>query len=411
MENFPGFRFHPTDEELVNYYLKKKIDGQEKSVEVISEVDIYKFEPWDLPAKSIIQTVDHRWFFFTPRGKKYPKGSKTNRATEAGYWKATGKERAIKSGSSLIGMKRTLVFHKGRAPKGQRTDWVMHEYCVKGNQLDGPKDTFVLCRLWNKQENSGPDHELVNESGLLSPDTGATHPAAAQSGDNRQHSQMKVHEDQKGMKCSFWKPSNGLDFASVEWAVDKAESVQAEPNKRYSTQLGSKISDQDRETGHVEECFADIMEDDIVNLKDFSYPMEDDIFSQDEFSQCGNSIPSPVVDEKSGIEREIRQPTHMSMPRVLPYQGTANRRIRLETKHLKHRHTKMTGVGNDISIGVVIQQDSALLGQGLKRKLLWMVDSPRSMFRVLLYMALLVTLILLLRLILNFTRYTSTIML
>lgn len=44
----PGFRFHPTDEELVNYYLKRKIHGQEIELDIIPEVDLYKCEPWEL---------------------------------------------------------------------------------------------------------------------------------------------------------------------------------------------------------------------------------------------------------------------------------------------------------------------------------------------------------------------------
>ena len=45
----PGFRFHPTDEELVSYYLDRKITGQTIDLEIIPEVDLYKCEPWDLP--------------------------------------------------------------------------------------------------------------------------------------------------------------------------------------------------------------------------------------------------------------------------------------------------------------------------------------------------------------------------
>jgi No apical meristem (NAM) protein len=45
----PGFRFHPTDHELVGYYLKRKVDGLKIELEVIPVVDLYKFDPWDLP--------------------------------------------------------------------------------------------------------------------------------------------------------------------------------------------------------------------------------------------------------------------------------------------------------------------------------------------------------------------------
>lgn len=45
----PGFRFHPTDEELIDYYLKRKVQGLEIELEVIPVVDLYKFDPWELP--------------------------------------------------------------------------------------------------------------------------------------------------------------------------------------------------------------------------------------------------------------------------------------------------------------------------------------------------------------------------
>lgn len=45
----PGFRFHPTDEELVSYYLTRKINNTNFSVKAIVDVDLNKCEPWDLP--------------------------------------------------------------------------------------------------------------------------------------------------------------------------------------------------------------------------------------------------------------------------------------------------------------------------------------------------------------------------
>nr|WLM68365.1 NAC family transcription factor 13 [Larix gmelinii var. olgensis] len=152
----PGFRFHPTDEELTVYYLKRRVCGRPLKLDAIAEVDIYKCEPWDLPEKSLLQSRDLEWYFFSPKDRKYPNGSRTNRATGKGYWKATGKDRPITSNTRTVGMKKTLVFYTGRAPHGGRTNWVMHEYRLEDNALrhsDVVQDSYVLCRLFEK---SGP---------------------------------------------------------------------------------------------------------------------------------------------------------------------------------------------------------------------------------------------------------------
>ncbi|KAL5546659.1 hypothetical protein UlMin_006346 [Ulmus minor] len=122
----PGFRFHPTDEELVLYYLKRKICRKRLKLNIVTETDVYKWDPEELPGLSILKTGDRQWFFFSPRERKYPNGARSGRGTRHGYWKATGKDRTITCNSRSVGLKKTLVYYKGCAPNGERTDWVMH---------------------------------------------------------------------------------------------------------------------------------------------------------------------------------------------------------------------------------------------------------------------------------------------
>ncbi|KAK4722321.1 hypothetical protein R3W88_012554 [Solanum pinnatisectum] len=152
----PGFRFHPTDEELVLYYLKRKICRRRILLDAIAETDVYKWEPEDLPDLSKLKTGDRQWFFFSPRDRKYPNGARSNRASKHGYWKATGKDRIITCNSRAVGVKKTLVFYKGRAPVGERTDWVMHEYTMDEEELkrcQNGQDYYALYKVFKK---SGP---------------------------------------------------------------------------------------------------------------------------------------------------------------------------------------------------------------------------------------------------------------
>ncbi|XP_057476394.1 NAC domain-containing protein 78-like isoform X2 [Actinidia eriantha] len=154
----PGFRFHPTDQELIGYYLKRKVCGKPFRLDAISEIDIYKSEPWDLPGKSKLKSRDLEWYFFSALDKKYGNGWRTNRATERGYWKTTGKDRSVLHKSRTVGMKKTLVYHIGRAPWGERTNWVMHEYKLVDEELEktgNVQDALVLCKIFQKS-GSGP---------------------------------------------------------------------------------------------------------------------------------------------------------------------------------------------------------------------------------------------------------------
>ncbi|OIW18149.1 hypothetical protein TanjilG_31269 [Lupinus angustifolius] len=150
----PGFRFHPTDDELVNHYLCRKCAAQSIAAPIIKEIDLYKFDPWQLPEMALYG--EKEWYFFTPRDRKYPNGSRPNRAAGSGYWKATGADKPIGKPKTL-GIKKALVFYAGKAPGGVKTNWIMHEYRLANVDRSAGKknnlrlDDWVLCRIYNKK--------------------------------------------------------------------------------------------------------------------------------------------------------------------------------------------------------------------------------------------------------------------
>ncbi|KAH0651430.1 hypothetical protein KY285_031556 [Solanum tuberosum] len=169
----PGFRFHPTDEELVVHYLKKRVASVPLPVSIIAEVDLYKFDPWELPAKATFG--EQEWYFFSPRDRKYPNGARPNRAATSGYWKATGTDKPVLTagGTQKVGVKKALVFYGGKPPKGVKTNWIMHEYRLADNKTNNKPpgcdlankkslrlDDWVLCRIYKKNNTQRPiDHE------------------------------------------------------------------------------------------------------------------------------------------------------------------------------------------------------------------------------------------------------------
>ncbi|XP_051213607.1 NAC domain-containing protein 58 [Lolium perenne] len=168
----PGFRFHPTDEELILHYLRNRAASAQCPVPIIADVDIYKFDPWDLPSQAVYG--DNEWYFFSPRDRKYPNGIRPNRAAGSGYWKATGTDKPIHDGATgqSVGVKKALVFYKGRPPKGTKTSWIMHEYRlaaadplaaavntyrpVKFRNVSMRLDDWVLCRIYKKTGMASP---------------------------------------------------------------------------------------------------------------------------------------------------------------------------------------------------------------------------------------------------------------
>ncbi|KAG8655076.1 hypothetical protein MANES_04G000600v8 [Manihot esculenta] len=234
--------------------------------------------------------------------RKYPNGSQSRRATERGYWKATGKERNVKSGSVVIGTKRTLVFHTGRAPKGERTEWIMHEYCMDGKS----QDSLVVCRLRRNVEfrpNDNSNRSSLNRRQL----------SVSEGGLDR----AGTSEGEKTAECSR-KCSSSHDSHSIEQLDSASESEQKLSNEALLAESSSRPQDSDNQ----DDFYADILKDDIVKLDETS---------------LSAILEFPVIASKPEAQIEVQQPPELiasqSLPlQSIPMQGTANRRIKLDKK-------------------------------------------------------------------------------
>ncbi|KAE8723451.1 NAC domain-containing protein 21/22 [Hibiscus syriacus] len=199
-----GFRFHPRDEELVCDYLMRKVTLTD-ALHLLIEVDLNKCEPWDLPETARVGRKE--WYFYSQRDRKYATGLRTNRATASGYWKATGKDRAVLSKGTIVGMRKTLVFYHGRAPKGTKTDWVMHEFRLHG-LFSTFKEDWVLCRVLHKNEEISAKHSSM---GSCNDDTGSSTPLPPLTDSYFTSHQNQPNPDEQQVPCFSNLPQTQTD--------------------------------------------------------------------------------------------------------------------------------------------------------------------------------------------------------
>ncbi|KAK3035840.1 hypothetical protein RJ639_032977 [Escallonia herrerae] len=109
----PGFRFHPTDEELVVQYLKRKVFAYPLPASIIPEVDVCKSDPWDLPGNSTFHTQLENWVLCRIFLKKRSNGKNEEEAV-----KSHNGNRAARGG----GEKTRPVFYDFMAAKDKTTD-------------------------------------------------------------------------------------------------------------------------------------------------------------------------------------------------------------------------------------------------------------------------------------------------
>ncbi|KAI8532235.1 hypothetical protein RHMOL_Rhmol11G0197300 [Rhododendron molle] len=168
----PGFRFYPTDEELVVHFLQRKAALLPCHPDVIPDLDLYPCDPWELDGKAMAE--GNRWYFFSRKTQ--------NRVTGNGYWKPLGAEEPIfATGSREVGTKQYYVFYVGEESTGVKTNWVMQEYRLSDSgsssstsrssrRRGNPKvdySTWVLCRVYESDievdDDDGPELSCLDE--------------------------------------------------------------------------------------------------------------------------------------------------------------------------------------------------------------------------------------------------------
>ncbi|RDX62268.1 NAC domain-containing protein 90, partial [Mucuna pruriens] len=239
----PGFRFYPTEEELVGFYLHNQLQGKISEMgRVIPVIDINGIEPWNLPtlAGELCRGDTEQWFFFSPRQEREARGGRPNRTTSSGYWKATGSPGHVySSDNKVIGMKKTMVFYKGKAPTGRKTKWKMHEY--KAIQHPHPHQSntappklrheFSLCRVYVISGSFRSFDRRPLERTRVGGDGGAASTSAQQraatvygsSSSETSHSEgggggaAPVSEFGEGTSATDWNASNRVEEPLWEW--------------------------------------------------------------------------------------------------------------------------------------------------------------------------------------------------
>ncbi|KAH9705283.1 NAC domain-containing protein 100 [Citrus sinensis] len=233
MDSLVGFRFHPTDEEIILLLTLKRFDPG-FSVRTIKEIDLYSFEPWELPWHSEIQSEEEVWYFFCEPYYKYAKSKRAHRRTKEGYWKKTGNGSKIKRkySTEVIGTKKILSFLRDdTAAKKAKTEWVIHEIAVEdspdyeGGGYNGLSDaSFPALRppVYSEKESSCANGSSYG-SGLLN----------SQFDGEQVDSQFNSQRDFQNEYSSDETGQTTPDFFSSDEGVFLEDSSEPSPSMNY----------------------------------------------------------------------------------------------------------------------------------------------------------------------------------
>ncbi|KAJ0245829.1 NAC064 [Hirschfeldia incana] len=148
----PGYRFVPTDAELIDYYLKPF--SRDNSISwpniPIHHANIYESNPQQLTAEYKKGNLTER-FFISERTKIKRNGTKQKRGDHnGGHWHAKAVTKTIKAKQQgVVGYKTTLNYYVGKQPTGVRTKWLMKEYWLESSDHNNTVD-YAICKIYLK---------------------------------------------------------------------------------------------------------------------------------------------------------------------------------------------------------------------------------------------------------------------
>ncbi|KAK2663889.1 hypothetical protein Ddye_002463 [Dipteronia dyeriana] len=324
MEEIVGYGFHPTNEQLVGNYLRKKRLDPDYSHPKIREVNIYDFEPSELPGLALVKPDATEWYFFVALRYMNTKRKLVKRKTRGGTWKPTGKKPDVKRSKEVIGSKSKLVFYQGPSTRNKnvKTNWVMDEFHCKPDPLF--KADFVVVRIKIKP-NDSCDSSTTSESVT-------SHHLTS---DSRDHIAEVTQVESEQL------PNNYMSCNNEDYGADTIFSKESQPLQDHDicpTRISQSLSNHDMSPNIISQPLSHHhislnREPDLVSNHDISSNVESLTLSNHDISFNRENQPLPNNDLTFNIEPQSLHTESLLIPNynlcsILPHHDTSfNREV------------------------------------------------------------------------------------
>ncbi|XP_057504073.1 NAC domain containing protein 52-like isoform X2 [Actinidia eriantha] len=270
-----GFKFRPTDQQLIHDYLFNKIVGKELPFEgIIFERDVYEEQVLSEIFRSWNESGDTRSYFFTRLKKK---AANYCRTVGNGTWRSQY-SRVINDGeSNTIGIKRSFEYMNSGSV--QHKKWIMMEFSLAGVSLEHPRSSkdYVICMLQKSRGGKhGKEETMQSNKALMNIPRGLFN--------NKRIKPTALQNQNMENDTSAMPPSGNSSYAVI-----KSASIVGE-------QVGFIHGEADVKT--LEQIMRDLL------APDSSMENVANVVAADTLAE-----PAPIVDEKGGYSsgaNEIR---------------------------------------------------------------------------------------------------------